>query len=148
MKEIAPGYQVRLEVVVTPEMTVNFDQLGPGHPVYSTYNMAKHFEEAGRMLLLPHLDDGEEGLGVRVVVDHVESALVGMKVTICASFERQEKRRLHARLEAHNELGDLIGSGYTVQYVTYKYRILDRFSRMQARWEESKAKGEKVEAGR
>ena len=139
MKEIAPGFQINLELTVTAEMTVNFDQLGPGHPVYSTYSMAKHFEEAGRMLLLPHLEDGEEGIGARVAVDHVESALVGMKVRITATFERQEKRRLYARMEAHNELGDLIGTGSTVQYVTYKYRILDRFSRLQARWEEQKA---------
>jgi predicted thioesterase len=144
MKEIAPGYQATLELIVTPEMTVNFDQLGPGHPVYSTYTMAKHFEEAGRKLLLPHLEDGEEGIGMRVSVDHVESALVGMKVTITATFERQEKRRLHARMEARNELGDLIGVGTTVQYVTYKYRILDRFSKMQARWEQQKAGNKKV----
>lgn len=139
MKEIAPGYRVTLELTVTPEMTVNFDQLGPGHPVYSTYSMAKHFEEAGRKLLLPHLEDGEEGIGVRVSVDHVASALVGMKVKIIATFERREKRRLHAHMEARNELDDLIGTGSTVQYVTYKYRILDGFSNLEARWQAYKA---------
>ena len=45
-----------LEVVVTPELTVHFEELGSVHPVYATYNMAKHFEEAGRKLLLGRLD--------------------------------------------------------------------------------------------
>jgi hypothetical protein len=58
-----PGESATNEVVVTPEMTVPFDELGPVHPVYATYTMAKHFEEAGRKLLLQHLEPGEDGIG-------------------------------------------------------------------------------------
>ena len=63
-------------------MTVDFAELGRVHPVYATYTMAKHFEEAGRKLLLPHLEDGEEGLGSSVSVEHLAPSWVGDRLTI------------------------------------------------------------------
>ena len=48
MRPIPVGSSAVLDVVVTPELTVHFEELGSVHPVYATYNMAKHFEEAGR----------------------------------------------------------------------------------------------------
>ena len=63
MRTIPLGGSAVLEVVVTPELTVQFEELGSVHPVYATYNMAKHFEEAGRKLLLRHLDDGGRTVG-------------------------------------------------------------------------------------
>jgi fluoroacetyl-CoA thioesterase len=47
------GETAVLDIVVLPAHTVDFDKLGKVHPVYATYAMAKHFEEAGRKLL-PH----------------------------------------------------------------------------------------------
>jgi len=76
------GEAAELDVVVTPEMTVRFDELGPVHPVYATYSMAKHFEEAGRKIIVHFLEDGEGGIGSEVSVRHVGSALPGMRVTI------------------------------------------------------------------
>ena len=66
MLPIPVGGPATLDVVVTPAMTVDFDELGPVHPVYATYTMAKHFEEAGRALLVPHLEPGEHGVGSAV----------------------------------------------------------------------------------
>ena len=44
MRPVPVGESAVLDVVVTPEMTVRFDELGAVHPVYATYTMAKHFE--------------------------------------------------------------------------------------------------------
>ena len=71
MRPISVGESATLEVVVTPELTVHFEELGSVHAVYATYNMAKHFEEAGRKLLLRHLEPDEDGLGRSVTVEHL-----------------------------------------------------------------------------
>ena len=99
MRPIQIGEQAVLEVLVTPAMTVRFGELGelhPAelHPVYATYELARHFEEVGRKLLLPHLEDGEDGLGTSLSVQHLRSALPGMRVTLTATVQRIEGRRL------------------------------------------------------
>jgi len=48
MRPIPLGYEAVFETVVTPEMTVNFEELGPVHPVYATYWMVKHMELAAK----------------------------------------------------------------------------------------------------
>jgi fluoroacetyl-CoA thioesterase len=48
MIPIPVGETAVLDVVVAPPHTVDFDEMGKVHPVYATYTMAKHFEEAGR----------------------------------------------------------------------------------------------------
>lgn len=78
MRPIPEGYEAVFETVVTPEMTVHFEELGPVHPVYATYWMVKHMELAGRKIILPFLEEGEEGIGSYVEVRHLASALPGM----------------------------------------------------------------------
>ena len=51
MRPIPEGYEAVFETVVTPEMTVRFEELGPVHPVYATYWMVKHMELAGRKII-------------------------------------------------------------------------------------------------
>ena len=55
MLPIPVGTTATLDVVVAEAHTVDFDEMGRVHPVYATYTMARHFEEAGRKLLVPRL---------------------------------------------------------------------------------------------
>ncbi|KGQ21948.1 thioesterase family protein [Thermus filiformis] len=134
MKPIPPGYQAVFETVVTPEMTVDFEELGPVHPVYATYWMVKHMELAGRKIILPFLEEGEEGIGSYVEARHLAPALVGMRVRVVAVHERTEGNRVHARVEVYNELGDLIGTGRTEQVILPRSRLEALFGRLEARW--------------
>lgn len=134
MRPFRGDEQATLSVTVTDEMTVRFDQLGPLHPVYATYSLARHFEEAGRLLLLPHLEDGEGGIGTSVSVEHTASALPGMRVTVTATVARLEGRRLWANLVAVSELGDTVATGQTGQYVTTQARLEQGFATLRARW--------------
>ncbi|MCX8087924.1 MAG: thioesterase family protein [Meiothermus ruber] len=143
MKPIPPGYQASFETVVTDEMTVDFEhpddpQLGKLHPVYATYWMAKHMELAGRKIILPFLEEGEEGIGSKVSVDHLASALPGMKVRIVAEHLRTEGNRVHAQCTAWNELGDQIGVGYTEQVILPRAKLLRIFEKLQERWQEQR----------
>ena len=114
-----------LEVLVTEDMTVDFTELGRVHPVYATYTMAKHFEEAGRKLLLRHLDDGEEGLGSAVSVEHLAPSWVGDRLTIDARCTEVRGNRILCDCNATDGDGRQVGTGSTVQVVLPR-AVLDR----------------------
>lgn len=135
MKAIPDGFTQTLTVLVTDEMTVHFEELGKIHPVYATYWMAKHFEEAGRKIILPFLEEGEQGIGFEVNVRHLASALPGMTVTVTAAFERQEGRRVYATMRAVSSLGDEIGTGATTQVILPQAKIDAGFEALRRRFE-------------
>ena len=137
MQTIPEGFTQTLEVTVTDEMTVDFAELGRVHPVYATYWLAKDFEEAGRKIILPFLDEGEGGIGSQVEVRHTASALPGLAVRVTASLDRVEGRRVYAKLRAVNELGDEIGHGSTTQVVLPQATIDAGFNELGRRWAES-----------
>ena len=138
MHAIPAGFTQSLEVTVTAEMTVQFAELGDVHPVYATYWLARHFEEAGRKIILPFLEPGEGGIGSEVQVTHTASALPGMRVTVSAVFDRVEGRRVSCRLGAVNELGDEIGHGTTTQVILPQARIDANFEELLARWAQAR----------
>ncbi|WP_104989693.1 thioesterase family protein [Deinococcus sp. NW-56] len=135
MRPIPPGFSQTLTVLVTDEMTVQFAELGAVHPVYATYWLARHFEEAGRKIILPFLEDGEGGIGTQVDVTHTASALPGMTVTVTATLTRMEGRRIVCDLRAVSELGDEIGHGTTTQMVLPQARIDANFGTLRERWQ-------------
>lgn len=134
MLPIPPGFTQTLIVTVTGEMTVQFGELGAVHPVYATYWLARHFEEAGRKIILPFLEEGEGGIGTEVQVAHTASALPGMRVTVTATFERMEGRRIVCTMRAVSELGDEIGHGTTGQMALPQARIDAGFEALRERW--------------
>jgi fluoroacetyl-CoA thioesterase len=117
MRSVPVGESAVLDVVVTPAMTVDFDELGPVHQVYATYTMAKHFEEAGRKLLLPHLEPGEAGIGSSLSVEHLAPSRVGDTVRVTARCVEQRGNRLTCECTAVDAEGRLLGRGTTGQVV-------------------------------
>jgi predicted thioesterase len=109
MIPIPVGATAELEVTVTTEMTVRFDELGPVHPVYATYTMAKHFEEAGRKLLLRHLEPGEAGIGRSVAVEHLGPSWVGDTVRVTARCTEVLGNRLTCECVATDAGGRELG---------------------------------------
>jgi predicted thioesterase len=85
--------------------------------VYATYNMAKHFEEAGRKLLLPHLDAGEAAVGRSLSVEHLAPSRVGDTVRITARCVGVERGRVTCTCTATGADGTEVGRGSTVQVV-------------------------------
>ena len=117
MIPIPVGSTATLDVVVTPQMTVDFDEMGKVHPVYATYTMAKHFEEAGRKLLVPHLEPGEAGIGTSVSVEHRAPSWVGDAIRVTARCVEVRDGRLTCTCSATDEYGRDLGRGTTVQAV-------------------------------
>ncbi len=117
MIPVPVGESAVLDVVVAPDMTVRFDELGPVHPVYATYSMAKHFEEAGRKLLLQYLEPGEAGIGRSVSVEHLGPSWVGDALRVTARCVEVRGNRLICECSASGVDGRELGRGTTVQAV-------------------------------
>lgn len=136
MQPIPLDQQAVFEIMVTNEMTVQFEELGAVHPVYATYWMTKHMELVSRKLLLPFLEQDEEAIGHEVVVRHIASALPGMRVRLTARHLRIEKNRIYMHCQAYNELSDLIGEGQTTQVVVARKKLDTNLHLLQTRWQQ------------
>jgi fluoroacetyl-CoA thioesterase len=117
MLPIPVGTTAELEIVVRPEHLVDFDEMGQVHAVYATYTMAKHFEEAGRKLLVPHLEPGDAGIGRSVSVEHLAPSWVGDVLTVTARCVEVSGSRLTCAVEAVDDHGRRLGRGTTVQSI-------------------------------
>lgn len=147
MRPIPPGYETHHEVLVTEAMTVDFEdrvdpRLGKLHPVYATYWMAKHMELVSRKIILPFLEEGETGIGFEVNVRHLSSAVPGMLVRLTATFERMERNRVHASCQAVSELGELVGTGSTVQVILAEERLTGAFDELRRRFAQAQGNDE------
>ena len=142
MKPVPKGYRATFDLVVLEDMTVDFEQdppLGKLHPVYATYWMTKHMELVSRKVILPFLEEDEEGIGFEVNVKHVASALPGMRVSVVAEHVKTEKNRVYTRCEAHSELGDKLGEGTVTQVILESERLESLFSTLHTRWNAHKS---------
>lgn len=109
----AVGEEVTHRVVVTPEMTARlFDR--EVHPVYATAWMVRHVEEAGRLLVEPHLAPDEDATGYRIDLTHERPAPIGTELTITASVTAVDQRECVAQVEVRSADG-LVGRGTFVQ---------------------------------
>jgi fluoroacetyl-CoA thioesterase len=77
---LVPGVRAEHRVVVLPEMTPDFVP----YPVYSTYRMARDCEWAARLVILPFLEAGEEGVGAGLRLRHGRPAPVGASLLVAA----------------------------------------------------------------
>ncbi len=113
---LVPGAEAQVSVVVTPEMTAEFEELGPVHPVYATWTMVRHMELACRKIILPYLESDEDALGHSISVTHLGASRSGERVTARARLLEIRGNRIICAVEAHNERGK-IGEGTQVQVV-------------------------------
>ncbi len=126
-----PGSATTVHTVVRPDMVATFDELGPTHPVYATWNLVRHMEEASRKLLLPFLEGDEEAVGYAVSVTHLAPALVGRHVDVTAHLASLDGREVVCDVVAHSG-HRLIGRGRTTQILTTKTWLAQRLAELEA----------------
>jgi len=115
-----------VEITVTEAMVARFDDLGLVHPVYATWMMVKHMEEASRKVILPFLEEDEDAVGHAVQVVHLAPTPVGMRVRVRAVLDRIDGRRIYCRTDATNER-ERIGEGTTIQLLVSRHTLRERF---------------------
>jgi len=109
----AIGERVTHGITVGPEMTARL--FGREiHPVYATAWMVRHVEEAGRMLVEPHLGPDEDATGSSIQLAHERSARVGDQVTVAARVTAVDDRSCTVAFEVRGPTG-VLGRGVFVQ---------------------------------
>lgn len=115
------GQQAVVHATVTPDMFAQFEG-HVVHPAYSTVSMVYHMEWASRKIILPYLEEHEEGIGGAVSVRHLAPTPEGSKVTITATLTEWEDNIVMTKVEASNEK-ELIGIGEVKQVILPKKKI-------------------------
>jgi fluoroacetyl-CoA thioesterase len=112
------GNTAEIAVAVTESMSPAFDGVVVHH-VYSTWSMAHHMELAARMVLAPHLEAHEEGIGSHLSIDHVSPAPLGHTVRVVATATELHPTTLVCRVIAYD--GErIVGRGKQVQRILPK----------------------------
>ncbi|MCZ6817349.1 MAG: hypothetical protein O7F76_11740 [Planctomycetota bacterium] len=112
---LVPGAQAEVSFEVTDAMCPIFDAVVV-HPVCATWTLVQYMEVAGRKVLIEHLESDEEGVGSRVICDHLGTAKIGRTVRVVATVADVTGHELVCDLAAF--VGERkIARGQTVQRI-------------------------------
>ncbi|MFZ3578872.1 thioesterase family protein [Virgibacillus sp. DJP39] len=123
------GRTETIEIEVTEDMFASFEG-NVVHPVYSTVAMVYHMEWVSRKIILPFLEEHEEGMGAAVKIKHIEPSPLHSKVKLTATLTEHNKQQVHTKVEAFNEHG-LIGQGEVKQVILPKDMIKQKLTTKQ-----------------
>jgi predicted thioesterase len=122
------GYEQKMTVTVTEEMVAAFDGKMI-HPVLSTVTMVYYMEWVGRKVILPFLEEGEEGVGASINVKHRAPAPVGKKVTFVARVIELTPNKVVCAVMAEHDRA-IVGEGEFTQVILPKQVIDNRIEEM------------------
>jgi predicted thioesterase len=115
------GIQKRLTIKVTPSMFAQFEGKVV-HPVYSTATMVYHMEWVSRQIILPFLEEEEEGMGAEVSVKHLSPAAEGTELVLEAKVIRLNRNSILTEVTV--KAGErFVGTGEVKQAVLPKSKI-------------------------
>lgn len=106
---------------VRKEDSATFDS-GEVHPVYATFALARDAEWSGRLFVLEMKEEGEEGIGTKITVNHHSPALIGQEVVFEATLVSVNKNEVITDYTAKVK-GRLIADGTQIQKVVNKEKI-------------------------
>ena len=92
------GQTASIKATVTSEMFAQFEG-NVVHPAYSTVSMVYHMEWAARQIILPFLEDHEEGIGGAVSAKHLAPTPEGDQITITATLTELKGRAVVTSVE-------------------------------------------------
>lgn len=114
MRRISGGEQAAWRVTVSDGDAAAFPGGAVHRGIYGTAALVRDMEYAARLVLLPLLEDGEEGVGAEVWCRHLAPALTGDQVELVATAVEQTDRKLVCDVEARAG-GELIARGRITQ---------------------------------
>ena len=97
-------------------------------PVLASPWMLSFMEHAAYNAIQPHLDDGEQSVGVGFQFEHLAATPAGNTVTASARITAVEDRRITLAIEAHDDQ-QLIGKGTHVRAVIDMERFKKKLNR-------------------
>lgn len=122
------GQQATINVKVTPDMFAQFEG-NIVHPAYSTVSMVYHMEWAARQIILPYLEEHEEGIGGGVSAKHLNPTPVDSEISVIATLREVKGKAVICDLEVRNEK-EKVGEGEVTQYILPKQMIQEKIESM------------------
>ena len=99
------------------------------HPVCATFTLAREMEWSSRLFVIDLLEEGEEGIGTALEIQHLSPALVGDMLNLVAMWEEQHDDIIFCSIEVKCG-GRLIAIGKTQQKIVNKERFNKNLSRL------------------
>jgi predicted thioesterase len=112
---VEPGITLESKRIVSEEDSITF--LGTDvKPSLATPRMILWMEYAARDAVLPHLEAGQDTVGVRVDVRHLAATPLGQEVAYRATVSKVDGRQVTFEVEAHDG-AETIGKGLHERYI-------------------------------
>ena len=128
---LAPGVTGTQRYAIDRERTIDF--MGEALRVYSTPSMLRDVEHTSRDVLLEHLDEGEDTVGVRVELEHLGPTLFESWVEVAVRVTGVEGPRIALEVEVRDELGEAVGRAKHARFVVEVERQRRRLERLAAK---------------
>ncbi len=113
--KIRLGQSYEFEITVTEDMRAHFGSITV-HNLYATAAMLTHMEWGSRQHILPALEEGEEGVGYHMSIDHMAPVPIGKTVRIQSVVTDVQPSRITCHCEAYHGARK-IGQGTIVQAI-------------------------------
>jgi predicted thioesterase len=115
------GDTKQLTFQVTRDKLAKFET-GVVHEVYGTFALGQDAEWTCRQFVLEMKEEGEEGIGTFLTVEHLSPAPLGCEVVITATFLEIKDKEIICSYEAHHK-ERLLAKGRTGQKILNKARF-------------------------
>ena len=128
---LAPGVAGTKRHDIDEGRTIDF--MGEALRVYSTPSMLRDIEHTCRDVILEHLDEGEDTVGVRVELEHLGATLLDSWVDISVRVAGVEGPRIELEVDVKDELGETVGRAKHGRFVVEIARQRRRLERLAER---------------
>ncbi len=129
---LAPDLKSVRRFDVTADQTIDF--MGEDLRVLATPFMLARVEQTCRDLVVSHLDDGEDTVGMRVEIDHLGPTLAGMWIEVSARVVSLDGQRIELAADICDALGQ-VGRARHTRFVIDKVRQRERLAARRAKAE-------------
>ncbi len=129
---LAPDLKSVRRFDVTADQTIDF--MGEDLRVLATPFMLARVEQTCRDLVVSHLDDGEDTVGMRVEIDHLGPTLAGMWIEVSARVLTLDGQRIELAADICDALGQ-VGRARHTRFVIDKGRQRERLAARRAKAE-------------
>ena len=129
---LAPDLKSVRRFDVTADQTIDF--MGEDLRVLATTFMLARVEQTCRDLVVSHLDDGEDSVGMRVEIDHLGPTLAGMWIEVSARVVSLDGQRIELAVDICDALGQ-VGRARHTRFVIDKGRQRERLAARRAKAE-------------
>ena len=117
-------------VVVDESRVIGF--MGKEGAVYATPRMVSDVEHTCRDMLLEHLEEGEDSVGVHVSIDHLAPTPMGLAVSVEVRIVDIDRRKITWEFSVKDPLEE-VGRGTHVRFVVEKAKTRERLAAKRAK---------------